>query len=365
MQKIEKLKKIESEYKNKLQQIENPKELQKLKKEYLGSEGSLNLILSSLSDLDLEKRKKVGKKANKLKREILSAIENKREELKKEKLEQKEKQESIDVTLPGREINRGQIHPISRFLRKMKKAFQGLGFEIYESPEVDTEFYNFEALNIPASHPARTMWDTFWLEEDYRHSDPHHSEKGTERTLLRTHTSSGQVRFMEKNSPPFRVVLPGRCFRYEKPDATHGFQFYHLEGLMVGKDITITNFKAVMEELFERLYGVSKTRMRPGYFPFVEPGFELDLRCPNGCSTERENQAGDDVCDLCEGTGWVEIMGAGMVHPEVFESAGYNPENWQGFAFGIGIDRLAMAGYNIPDLRLLYEGKALDLEAKS
>jgi phenylalanyl-tRNA synthetase alpha chain len=209
-------------------------------------------------------------------------------------------------------------------MRKIEEIFQSMGFEIIEGPDVETEYYNFDALNIPQDHPARDLWNTFWL-------------KSNSKLLLRTHTSPMQIRYMEKNNPPFRIIVPGRVFRYEATDASHSHTFYQLEGLMVDRHISVANFKAVIEEFLKKLFGADvEMRMRPSYFPFTEPSFEVDMKYPSG--------------------EWLEIMGAGMVHPNVFKAAGYVPGNWQGFAFGIGIDRIAMLRYKINDIRLLYSG---------
>lgn len=222
-------------------------------------------------------------------------------------------------------VVRGHLHPLTQIQQKVNDIFTSLGFEIVEGPEVETEWYNFDALNIPADHPARDLWDTFWLKE------PENSK-----LLLRTHTSPVQIRYMETHQPPFRIIVPGRVFRHEASDASHDIQFYQLEGLMVDKEISVANFKAIMNEFFKKLFGESvRTRLRPSFFPFVEPGFEIDMYGKQG---------------------WIEMMGAGMVHPNVFRAVGYNPSDWQGFAFGIGLDRIAMMKYQIDDIRLFYSG---------
>ena len=221
-----------------------------------------------------------------------------------------------------------------------------------EGPEVETERYNFDALNIPRNHPSRDMWDTFWLKptNDKRltTNDNRKLSVVSSGLLLRTHTSPVQIRYMEKHNPPIRIIAPGRTFRYEATDASHEFQFYQVEGLMVDKNVSVANFKAVIEEFFSRLFETKvKTRLRPSYFPFVEPGFEVDISCLN-CS-----QKG---CSACKKAGWLEIAGAGMVHPSVFKAVGYNPKQVQGFAFGMGLDRIVMMKYKIPDIRLFHSG---------
>ena len=230
----------------------------------------------------------------------------------------------------------GHLHPISLVLLEINKIFSEMGFTIASGPEIETEFYNFDSLNIPEHHPARDMWDTFWLK-------PLSAKK-----LLRTHTSPVQVRFMEKNTPPIRIIAPGKTFRHEATDATHEAQFYQLEGLVVGKNISVANLKWTLETMFEKLFGKkTNIRLRPSYFPFVEPGFETDMSCfkceGKGCST-------------CKNTGWIEIGGSGLVHPKVLESSGIDSKKYSGFAFGYGVDRIAMLKYGIDDVRLLYQG---------
>ena len=231
---------------------------------------------------------------------------------------------------------KGHIHPISHIIQKTESIFRELGFAVVTGPEVETEFYNFDALNIPAHHPARDMWDTFWLK-------PENSKK-----LLRTHTSPVQVRYAETHTPPIRIIVPGKVFRHEATDATHEAQFFQLEGLMIEEDVSLANLKYVLEYYFERLLGTKTiTRFRPSFFPFVEPGVEIDMSCfkcaGKGCST-------------CKNTGWIEIMGAGMVHPKVLMSMGVDPRKYRGFAFGVGVDRLAMLKLGIPDVRMFYDG---------
>ncbi|PIP86626.1 phenylalanine--tRNA ligase subunit alpha [Candidatus Campbellbacteria bacterium CG11_big_fil_rev_8_21_14_0_20_44_21] len=232
------------------------------------------------------------------------------------------------------EEKRGHYHPLSIVGRDIIRIWSALGFEIATGPEIETEHYNFDALNIPDNHPARDLWDTFWLKSKIKNQ----KTKIGENLLLRTHTSPMQVRYMENNKPPFAIIVPGKTFRYEATDATHEAQFHQLEGLMVGENINLSNFKAIILKFFEEFFGEKKEiRLRPSYFPFVEPGVEVDLRNPG----EKK---------------WLEIMGAGMVHPKVLEDLGINHNKFQGFAFGMGLDRLAMIKYGIPDIRLFYSG---------
>ena len=229
----------------------------------------------------------------------------------------------LDVTAPGKRPERGHLHPLTLVQQKAADIFTSIGFEIAEGPELETEYYNFNALNIPQYHPARDLMDTFWTKDN---------------KLMRTHTSSVQVRYMETHQPPFRIIVPGRVFRYEATDASHEIQFYQLEGLMVGKKITLANLRGVMETFFQKFFNSKdiEVRLRPSYFPFVEPGVEVDMRRKKGK--------------------WMEVAGAGMVHPKVLQNVKIDPREWQGFAFGMGIDRLAMLKYKINDIRLFYSG---------
>ena len=239
----------------------------------------------------------------------------------------------FDITVPGERIIGGHLHPLTLVRRKIEEIFQAMGFSIVEGPEVETEWYNFDALNIPKDHPARDVWDTFYL------------KKGG---LLRTHTSPVQVRYMQTHQPPFRIIVPGRIFRHEATDASHEINFYQVEGLMVGKEISASNFKAIIQEFLSRFFDKRiAIRLRPSFFPFTEPSFEVDIKCL---------VCGGRGCSVCSRTCWLEVIGAGMVHPNVLRAGGINPRNWQGFAFGLGMDRLAMMKYKIDDIRLFYSG---------
>jgi phenylalanyl-tRNA synthetase alpha chain len=302
----------------------NLKELDAVYRKYLGRKGTLSLALRELTTLSGEERKKKAIELQAAKKECEEEFAKKSEALKRELSGLKLEREWIDVSSPGKKVRRGHLHPLTHIQQKVNDIFTSLGFEIVEGPEVETEWYNFDALNIPKDHPARDMWDTFWLSSE------------SQKLLLRTHTSPVQIRYMETHQPPLRIVAPGRVFRHEASDASHDIQFYQLEGLMVDKEISVANFKAIVHEFLKKLFGENvRTRLRPSFFPFVEPGFEIDMYGKSG---------------------WLEIMGAGMVHPNVFKAAGYNPEEWQGFAFGIGLDRIAMLKYHIDDIRLFYGG---------
>ena len=306
-------------------QAQNLSELDKVFRAYLGKKGELTQVLRSLSGLSETERKIQGKAANELRNFLQKSFADRERGLKSVQLQGKGKGARIDITAPGTRLPRGHLHPLTLVQRKACEIFQSMGFAIAEGPEIENERYNFDALNIPANHPARDMWDTFWLKP---------KNAGY---LLRTHTSPVQIRYMEKHNPPLRIVAPGRIFRYEATDARHEINFYQLEGLMVGKHVSVANFKAIIEEFYRQFFEKPvSVRLRPSYFPFTEPSFEIDMRFTK--------------------SDWLEIMGAGMVHPNVFKAVGYIPGDWQGFAFGMGLDRLCMMKYHIPDIRLLYSG---------
>ncbi len=303
--------------------VSGKEQLEALRIKYLGRKGELTLVLRSLKDLSPQDKKSIGSKSNVLKGKLQEAVDSRFLEFGGEDMI------GIDITRPGRKVERGHVHPLTLVEREVRRIFTSLNFSVVEGPEMENEFYNFDALNLPEWHPARESWDTFWIK-------PQKGDK--ERLLLRTHTSPVQVRYMESHKPPFQIIVPGRVFRYEATDATHGDNFYQFEGLMVGKDISLANFKYIITKFFEEFFKGQNIefRFRPSYFPFVEPGVEVDVRFKGGA--------------------WLEILGAGMVHPHVFESARYNPREYQGLAFGAGIDRLAMIKYKIPDIRMLYSG---------
>tara|TARA_Y100000310_G_C20690031_1_gene821623 strand:+ start:1393 stop:2418 length:1026 start_codon:yes stop_codon:yes gene_type:complete len=327
------LKSLEKEAKKAVFKAKTLSELDNAYRTYLGKKGALTQILRLVGKMSIKERSKAGKEANALRNSIQGQIEKKSKKLKETEVQKQEQGKRIDVTAPGIRIQKGHVHPLTQVQRQAVEIFGSLGFQVATGPEIESEWYNFDALNIPADHPARDMWDTFWLS----HPDTKGNKK-ERKTLLRTHTSPVQVRYMEQHIPPFRIIVPGKVFRYEATDATHGFELYQLEGLMVGKNVSASDFRAILQEFYRRFFGrEAKIRLRPSYFPFVEPGFEVDMSS-----------------SAIRGGEWIEMMGAGMVHPNVFQDAGYNPRHWQGFAFGMGLDRLAMMKYQIPDLRLLY-----------
>ena len=298
-------------------------ELDTVFRSYLGRKGRVTLQLRALSGMPIEERKTRGSLLNGLKENIEKAAQEKRSTLETNK-NKEEGAAWIDITRPGTPLQKGSVHPLTRVGWEIEDIFVAMGFDVSDGPHVETEYYNFEALNIPANHPARDLWDTFWLKP---------KNAGY---VLRTHTSPMQIRYMEKHQPPLRLIVPGRVFRYEATDQSHHFQFNQVEGLMVGTDVSVAHFRAVIGEFFEKFFGTRvETRLRPGFFPFVEPGFEVDMRR--------------------QGTGWLEMAGAGMVHPNVLKVVGYDPQKVSGFAFGMGWDRLAMMKYHIDDVRLFQE----------
>ena len=306
--------------------------LENLRVKYLGKKGELTAILKQMGGLSAEERPLMGQLANKVRADIENAIANKSEELKAKELENALANETIDVTLPGKTETIGKLHPLNTVLNEVKEIFLGMGFDIAEGPEVEYDYYNFEALNLPEDHPARDTQDTFYI---------------TEKILLRTQTSPVQVRVMEKHKPPIRIICPGRVFRSDAVDATHSPLFHQIEGLVVDKGITMGDLKGTLELLMKRLYGEdAKIRLRPHHFPFTEPSAEVDVMCFN-CHGEG--------CRMCKGEGYIELLGAGMVHPKVLENCGIDPEVYSGFAFGLGLERIVMRRYGITDMRLLFE----------
>lgn len=314
--------------------VQNLKELDKVFRTFLGRKGELTSILRSLSKLSPKERAQIGKEANQLRDELNEIVEEKKKSF---QLESSDKKEVFDITAPGKKISRGHLHPLTLIQREVQEIFSSMGFDVAQGPEIEDEWHNFDALNIPANHPSRDLWDTFWIKDS-----------STKKRVLRTHTSPVQIRYMKANNPPLRVIVPGRIFRYEATDASHQFNFYQLEGLMLGKNVSIANFRAVIQEFYTKLFRTSVTiRLRPSYFPFTEPSFEVDMSCVL-CDGKG--------CRSCSNSGWLEMMGAGIVHPKVLKAVGYNPKEVQGFAFGMGLDRLAMMKYKVDDIRLFYPG---------
>lgn len=307
-------------------------ELENLRVKYLGKKGELTSLMKGMGKLSPEERPVIGQLANEVRGFIEGILEEKSKALLKLAKDKKLASETIDVCLPGNRPEHGKKHPITTVLNDLQDIFIGMGFTIAEGPEVELDYYNFEALNLPPDHPARDTQDTFYINED---------------TLLRTQTSSVQVRVMEKQQPPIRIVSPGRVYRSDAVDATHSPVFHQVEGLVVDEGITMADLKGTLEVFIKRLYGEdTKVRFRPHHFPFTEPSAEVDISCFN-CKGEG--------CRICKGEGWIEILGCGMVHPKVLTNCNIDPEKYSGFAFGIGLERVAMFRYGIDDLRLFYE----------
>jgi phenylalanyl-tRNA synthetase alpha chain len=326
-----------------LAQVQSTAELQQWRVAVLGKKGQLTEILREVGRLPADERPVFGQASNQLKVELEGALEARERELKAGELTQALGAERIDVTMPGRPPAAGLLHPTTQTVNQIVSIFASMGYQVVEGPEVELDYYNFEALNIPAEHPARDMWDTFYVRRG----------EGPD-VLLRTHTSPMQVRVMEKTKPPVRVVVPGRCYRYEAQDASHESMFYQIEGLAVDEGITMADLKGTLAAWAHQMFGSdAKVRFRCDYFPFVEPGAEMSVTCVN-CRGRG--------CRVCKETGWLEVLGAGMVHPRVLAGVGYDPERYTGFAFGWGLDRIAMVRFGVPDLRYMYEGDLRVLE---
>lgn len=329
------LNQLKDEALRELQAVSSVEELDALNLKYFGrKQGLLTSILRGLKDMNEQERKATGEKANEVKIEIWRQIDQKRYELKKSG-----KQEFIDLTIDGTKPKMGHLHPLTQVRRDIEKVFKDMGYSQVSGPEIETDYYNFEALNIPSEHPARDMWDTFYVKNKKE-------VKEGEKLVLRTHISPMQVRIMESFKPPFAVVSSGRVFRHEATDARHEHTWDYTEGFLVGENISLANLKSTLLTFFRKLFGEkTEIKLRSSYFPFTEPSLEIIMSCIF-C-----NKKGCSVCH----TGWLEMGGAGMVHPKVFEFAGYPNGKYTGFAFGIGISRVAMLKYNIPDIRMLYQ----------
>lgn len=328
----EQLKNISLAAKEAVAAAENEAQIEALRVQYLGKKGELTAILKQMGGLSPEERPIMGQLVNQAKQELEELIADKKSVLAAKAQEEQLKAETIDITMPAKELKPGKLHPLNTVLDDMINIFQSMGFDVVDGPEVETDHYNFECLNVPADHPARDMQDTFYLAENL---------------LLRTQTSAAQIRTMETRTPPIRVICPGRVFRADEVDATHSPVFHQIEGLVVDKGVTMCDLKGVLEEFAHEIYGSdTKVKFRPSFFPFTEPSVEVDVTC---------SECGGKGCRVCKGSGWIEILGAGMVHPNVLRSCGIDPEEYSGFAFGIGLDRLTTTRYKISDIRLLFE----------
>jgi len=330
---MQELEKILDEALKQFADVDQAAELEQVKARYLGKEGRLTVLLKSLGKLSAEERPAAGVRINQVKQGIESALQQRREALQYSQLQLKLKAESLDVTLPGRGLGCGGLHPITRTLERIESLFHSLGFTVASGPEIESDFYNFTALNIPENHPARAMHDTFYVDQKH---------------VLRTHTSPVQIRYMENNAPPLKIIAPGRVYRCDS-DVTHSPMFHQVEGLWIDEDVNFSMLKGVLSNFMQCFFERDdlQVRFRPSFFPFTEPSAEMDIQCV---------QCNGKGCRVCSHTGWLEVLGSGMVHPNVLQHVNINSEKYLGFAFGLGVERLAMLRYGVADLRLFYEG---------
>ncbi|HHD92630.1 MAG TPA: phenylalanine--tRNA ligase subunit alpha [Candidatus Portnoybacteria bacterium] len=334
------IEKIKNEFYQEIKSIDNQSAIEGVRVKYLGRKGKINLLIKELVNVSSEEKRALGPKLNSFKKEIERVIKNYQEKILKQVVQEKNDQK-INFTLPGKKVEIGHLHPITRLHFQVEDIFRSMGFLVLDGPEIESDYYNFTALNIPEWHPAREMHDTFYL-ENYQDKERDYQ------LLLRTHTSAMQVRAMEKYGAPLAVLVPGRVFRYEATDARHENTFYQIEGFLIDENITVANLvgtlKLALSKIFERDI---KIRLRPGYFPFTEPSFEVDMFC---------YLCGGKGCPVCENKGWLEILGCGMIHPNVLRAGGINPDKYTGFAFGLGSSRLAQLKYGVNDARLALSG---------
>lgn len=329
----ERLEGLRGEALQELQQVDTPQQLNDLRVKYLGKKGALTEILRGMGGLSAEERPVIGQVANDVRAAIETVIDEKQEAFQQAETNNRLLAETLDVTLPGKQLPTGSVHPLNKVAQEIEDVFIGLGYTIAEGPEVETDYYNFEALNLPKNHPARDMQDSFYVTDDI---------------LMRTHTSPVQVRTMKKmnGQTPVKVICPGKVYRRDDDDATHSFQFNQIEGLVIGKNIRMSDLKGTLLQFVQQMFGTqAQIRLRPSFFPFTEPSAEVDVTCV---------QCGGKGCRMCKHTGWLEILGCGMVHPRVLEMGGYDPEEVSGFAFGMGVERIALLKYGIDDIRHFY-----------
>lgn len=335
----EKLEQIRASVEASLNRADKLEALENIRIKYMGKKGELTAVLKGMGKLSAEERPKIGALANEIRQKLEKEIDERKTSIAKAIEEKKLADEVIDVTMPGRRNNEGKPHPLTQVREELEEIFMGMGFSIADGPEVEYDYYNFEALNIPKNHPARDEQDTFYIADNI---------------VLRTQTSGMQVRVMEKTKPPIRIIAPGKVYRSDTQDATHSPVFHQIEGLVVDKNITMADLKGTLEMFVKKLYGEqTRVRFRPHHFPFTEPSAEMDYSCFN---------CGGEGCSVCKGEGWIEILGCGMVHPKVLANCGIDPEQYTGFAFGIGLERIAMGKYSINDLRLFFENDMRFLE---
>ena len=328
----EKLELLKSEALKAITEAKDEKQIDEIRIKYLGKKGELTAILKQMGSLAPEERPIMGQLVNKAKSELEEAVTAAAESFKAAAADEKLKAETLDITMPSKPAVKGGLHPLNIVLNDMIDIFQSMGFDVVDGPEVETDYYNFEALNVPQDHPARDMQDTFYLAENL---------------LLRTQTSAAQIRTMKNRKPPIKIICPGRVYRADEVDATHSPVFHQIEGLVVDKNITMCDLKGVLEQFAHEIYGKeTEVKFRPSFFPFTEPSVEVDVTC---------SECRGKGCRVCKGSGWIEILGAGMVHPRVLKACGIDPEEYSGFAFGIGLDRLTTTRYKVSDIRLLFE----------
>lgn len=329
----EKLEALKIEALAKLHEVMDPQALNDLRVKYLGKKGELTEVLRGMGGLSAEERPIIGQVVNDVRGAIEGIIGAKQEAFQQQETQNRLQAEKVDVTLPGRSMAQGGIHPLTRVVQEIEDIFIGMGYRVAEGPEVETDYYNFEALNLPKNHPARDMQDSFYLTEDL---------------LMRTQTSPVQIRTMQgmKGEAPVKIICPGKVFRRDDDDATHSFQFHQIEGLVIGRNIRMSDLKGTLQQFVQEMFGPhTGIRLRPSFFPFTEPSVEVDVSC---------FKCGGEGCRLCKQSGWLEILGAGMVHPKVLEMGGYDPAEFSGFAFGMGVERIAMLKYGIDDIRNFY-----------
>lgn len=329
----ERLLELQKEALEKLEQTKLMKDIQAIRVEYLGKKGPITDVMKQMGKIPKEERPIIGQVANEVRNAIAQKVEEKWKELEVLEVEMKLKAETIDVTLPGRPVQQGNFHPLTAVVEEIEDLFIGMGYEVAEGPEVEQDHYNFEALNLPKDHPARDMQDSFYI---------------TKELLMRTHTSPVQARTMEKHNGvgPVRIICPGKVYRRDTDDATHSHQFTQIEGLVVDKNIRMSDLKGTLDVFAKKMFGEDREiRLRPSFFPFTEPSVEMDISCFH---------CGGDGCHVCKGSGWIEVLGGGMVHPNVLKMAGFDPNEYSGFAFGMGQERIAMLKYGIYDIRHFY-----------
>jgi phenylalanyl-tRNA synthetase alpha chain len=334
-----------AEGRDRLQSADSADAVDALRHELLGRSGRLTSLLKQLGTVEAANRPALGQLANEVRRELESGIADRLSALQAANLDARLADEAIDMSAPGAPVRTGHLHPVLTTLRDLREIFHAYGFEVFEGPEIETEEYNFELLNIPPDHPSRDLWDTLYVAEpgSVEAGDPRPAADGT---ILRTHTSPVQVRAMQALEAPIRVLTPGRCFRYEAVDASHASEFFQVEGLVVDRDTSLADLKGLLEEVARALYGRDvATRFRPGYYPFTEPSVAFDI----GCLV-----CGGEGCPACKRSGWMTILGAGMVHPNVLRAGGFDPDEYQGYAFGMGPDRMTMLRHGIGDIRLFF-----------